>query len=158
LAAISAGNSSRPARRACNACSAAWVGVLPAQSPVIVGRSHLQQVVAEFLSSRITSAATASWVITRLRAATAPTLLPSTVASARRTASARGRTAGRRRRFRRSAPVEPAELGDDLQVRGELAQQPEQFDVAAAGMFEPARRADRVQVTIDVEPQQITRT
>jgi len=50
-----------------------------------------------------------------------------------------------------------AEIRDRLEVRAEPPQQPQQFDVAASLLLEPAAGADAVEVAVQVQPQQIAR-
>ncbi len=53
--------------------------------------------------------------------------------------------------------VHPPELSDGLVVRIQPAQQPHQLHVAAALCFQPPRRTDLVQITVQIQLQQIAR-
>src|ERR1044071_10100073 len=48
-----------------------------------------------------------------------------------------------------------AKIGNGLEVGRELAQQPDDFQVALALALQRARRADAMEIAIEIEPQQI---
>ena len=86
--------------------------------------------------------------------------VPSTASSSRpnRSSCRQSRTNSRNTEYRaESRAVVAPEIGDGLEVRLQVPQQPDHFEVATGLRFQPPARTHSVQIAVDVELQEIAR-